>query len=238
MPIRPLLLILILALVTAASGCDEKPPPEESADEVAPASLTVGVTHQRPESLTFSVDGSTIVVETFVVTFGVTELYLCEEASARGFEWIRSAYAHVPSTGTRLGTVFAEDLTTASDAAQIVGDFEPIHGTYCSAVLVAAPADGDVLNSTTTSTEELRGNSLIVAGTIDGEPFRWTTSKPFLARIPLQHLEVGPGSSAQLLFDKRLDETLFIGLTELETDEERAETILQRLIHGVSRWTR
>ncbi len=229
-------LILAVALLGLVAGCKEDEAHETPDSEPAPAAVTVGVIHQRPESLAFRVDSHAITIDTLVITFGVTELHLCEETSF-GWSLIPEAYAHVPSTGTRLGTVFAEDLTSPPGSAQIVGEFEPIHGTYCSTVLVAAPADDDVLNLSAMPRDELIGNTLVVSGTIDDEPFRWATSYAALARVPLERVSIEPGTTVQLLFDKTVSPELFDGVVSLETDEARARTVLKRLMETVTRWS-
>lgn len=233
-----IVVLAIAALLLALSpGCEPDPPASSKTEEPPPPTVTIGVIHQHPADLRFVVDGRTIALETFVVTFGVTELHLCEEALF-DLQIIPSAHAHVPSTGTRLGTVFAEDLMSAPGTAQIVGDFEPINGTYCRAVLVAAPADDDVVNLSPLPGDELVGNSAVIAGTIDGEPFRWATSHRVLARVALDDETIETGADMQLLFDKRVERELFAEVFEEESDSRRAEVVLERLMTTVERWSR
>jgi hypothetical protein len=154
--------------------------------------------------------------------------------------------AHVPSSATRLGTPYVEDLLAKPGSAKIIGEIAPPLGRWCRVVPVVAPADSDVMNSTSVRTEEMVGTSLLIrgatrkAGEKDGDwkPFTWKTD----ARTTVDLQAVDPrsgespiglessGASAMLLVDKSLGpETFGVGEAIETPGPKAAEAILKRL---------
>lgn len=98
-------------------------------------------------------------VDHWVVTVSAIELHQCMEPVA--WSWIPSAYAHVPSSSTRLGTPVAEDLARLGGGARIIGEISPPPGRYCRAYAVFSPADDDLLNMSALPTSVLEGNTAL-----------------------------------------------------------------------------
>ena len=154
--------------------------------------------------------------------------------------------AHVPSSATRLGTPYVEDLLAKPGSAKIIGEIAPPLGRWCRVVPVVAPADSDVMNSTSVRTEEMVGTSLLIrgatkqAGQSDEEwtSFTWKTD----ARTTVDLQAIDPrsgesplglessGASAMLLVDKTLGPDTF-GVDEAidKPGPKAAEAILKKL---------
>lgn len=157
--------------------------------------------------------------------------------------FIGRAHAHVPSSATRLGTPFVEDLLSPSDRARIIGEIAPPLAQWCTVAAVVAPADDDVLNTTDLSTEAAVGASLVVRGRWrhqrkdegDGwRDFEWRTDTARAVEMPAVDPRSGqsplvldaPGDSVMLLIDKDVTpETFAVD----PTAEDPAATVLKRL---------
>lgn len=198
-------------------------------------------------------DGAEIEVqEAYLVVSGI-EAHLCEpEQASKGSSleelFIGTAYAHVPSSATRLGTPFVEDLL-AEGKARIVGEIAPPLGEYCRIFAVVSPADDDVRNLSALDTADIVGKSLLLRGRVrPGPDAEW---KPFAASsdarnvVPLEAIDPSsgdsplrlddPSQSKMMLLDKTITPALFAGLTSEQladstlADSTAANTVLERL---------
>ena len=223
------------------------------------ASLRLGVIHHLdgiPSGgpVEWTMEGTTVQIEEAYLVVSAIEAHACEPgvddyktpAGPRMLndlsDWVVShAYAHVPSSATRLGTPFVENLLGESGRAQIIGSIAPPPAAYCELHAIVAPADRDVANSTSVRTEAIRGKSLLVRGRtrVDGaddwEDFEFGTDSARAIELRAINPSTGESplvldsstASAMLLIDKRVDPTLF---EVAEYDTAAANTILERLI--------
>lgn len=153
---------------------------------------------------------------------------------------VSPARAHVPSSATRLGTPFVEDLLAEGGRAQIIGAIAPPPAAYCRLHAIVAPADRDVANPTSVATETIRGESLLIRGRwrpSDGDEwqtFEMTTDATRAIELRAVDPRTGehplvlekPGASAMILIDKRIDPSVFDVSVR---DADAADTILERL---------
>ncbi len=161
----------------------------QAASEIASVTVSVGYIHQfqdPPE--TTNVENSATppepilrartknneeieITEFYLITSAV-ELHVCEKDYDPTFgkleriqQWlIPSAYAHVPSSATRLGVPFVENLLAAQNQARIVGSIAPPVHNYCRLYAILSPADDDILNLTQLDNEQIEHKTMRVSG--------------------------------------------------------------------------
>ncbi|QED29408.1 hypothetical protein FRD01_19650 [Microvenator marinus] len=161
--------LLVLMCVGGTLGCEQAPAPVQADRPTVALGVRV-LTENIPP-----IEGWEL--QAWVMTLSAVELHLCEEVA---WSFVPSAWAHVPSSSTRLGTPVVEDLTRGSGGARIIGEISPPPGRYCKAYAVFSPADDDVLNMTPLSTSMVEGaTSLRVLRKPDQEPLvqRWEGKK-------------------------------------------------------------
>lgn len=164
-------------------------------------------------------------------------------------DWlIPPAFAHVPSSATRLGTPFVEDLL-APGQARVIDEIAPPMASYCSLYAIVSPADDDIVNLTDLNTAEMVGKTMLLRGRYrsggggDAQEADWqdfeSVSK---ARDIIQVDAIDPQSgtsplkldsanaSRMLLLDKRISPDLFDDLTlEDFNGPTAANRVLERL---------
>jgi hypothetical protein len=223
------------------------------------ASMSFGYIHELedlepggPVTMTTDAGAEIEIQEAYLVVSGI-EAHLCEpEQASKGSSleelFIGTAWAHVPSSATRLGTPFVEDLL-AEGKARIVGEIAPPLGDYCRIYAVVSPADDDVRNLSALDTADIVGKSLLLRGRFrTGADAEWQTfSSSSDARdvVPLEAIDPStgatplrledPSQSKMILLDKTVTPALFAGLTpeqlagSSEADATAAQTVLERL---------
>ena len=190
--------------------------------------MSVAYGHAANDSL----EVGEVALDEVVVVVSAVELHTCAadtDGSSFRFELVPSAHAHVPSSSTRLGVPAAAALFEGREASRVIGELSVPLERFCSAWIVLAPADDDVLNVTTIDDATLVGSTLVAAspdGTVS------TTSSTRLIEVelsdpnkpgPLQFDK--PGSGPMLLFDlsiEPIDE-------QPPTDTEMADFLLERV---------
>jgi hypothetical protein len=190
------------------------------------------------------IDGAWLVVSAL-------EAHLCEpELTRQKGTWldraenlvIPSAHAHVPSSATRLGVPFVEDLFGRAGKASIVGEVAPPLGEYCTLYAIVSPADDDVLNLTELPTSEVEGKSLVLEGVIQTgegeEPFVSTSNRRDVVPLPAIDPNTGVAplaledaqSSQMVLLQKTVSQALFKDISpEAFQSSEAADIVLDRL---------
>lgn len=169
-------------------------------------------------------------------------------------DWLISpAFAHVPSSATRLGTPFVENLL-APGQARIIDEIAPPMASYCRLYAIVSPADDDIVNLTDLDTADIVGKTLLLRGRYraateaagaGGPPEKpvWHDFEsvsearniiemdafdPQTGQAPLT-LDKG-NKSRMLLLDKRVSPDLFDGLARDEFDTPAAANqVLERL---------
>lgn len=197
-------------------------------------------------------DAGRIEVRAAYLVVSAVELHACEpgldDYDSPGAPLLNSiwplfggtARAHVPSSSTRLGTPFVDDLLGKPDSASIVGEISPPLAAYCRLYAVVAPADRDVVNSTSLPTDDIVGKSLLVRGRFKPKPDAdWRdfeiaadTARPIeinavdpqTGQSPL--VLKSPDRSVMLLLDKTIRPSTF---STDPTADHAASDILDRL---------
>lgn len=196
-------------------------------------------------------DGAQIEVQEAYLVISALEAHLCEPNRPAGGQkegwldpierlFIGTAHAHVPSSATRLGTPFVEDML-AEGRARIVGEIAPPLGEYCKIYAVIAPADDDVMNRSALPIEDIVGKSMLVRGrykTSEADDWQTFESSSDARRVvPLEAIDpntgehplelADPGQTKMMLIDKTVSPALFADLSADQLDQA-AETILER----------
>lgn len=229
-----------------------------------------GIPEGGPVSLDLA-DGTRVEVQQAYLVVSAIEAHLCEPAASgesghngilpaktahpRVFtllgDWLLPpAYAHVPSSATRLGTPFVEDLL-APGQARVIDEIAPPMASYCSLFAVVSPADDDIVNLTELGTDEIVGKTMLLRGRYragDGsaktaQDSAWQDFEsasqardiiqidaidPQTGRAPLS-LDTA-NASRMMLLDKRISPDLFNGLAREDfTGPEAANRVLKRL---------
>ncbi len=242
----------------------------QAASEVASVTVSIGYIHQfQTPQATPSPEGSEppsdrilraraknneeIEITEFYLITSAVELHICEQGYDPTFgrleriqQWlIPSAYAHVPSSATRLGVPFVENLLAAQNQARIVGSIAPPVYDYCRMYAILSPADDDILNLTKLDTEQIEHKTMRVAGRFrvdteqEWQPFVLESDErrvvemkliaPDTGKQPLS-LAVSKGH-ALILIEKTVGRDLF---TDIEIDSlldgTAASTVLDRVI--------
>lgn len=166
--------------------------------------------------------GDLITIEHIALVVSALELHRCAPTNIHSTlhdRLIPSAHAHVPSSATRFGTPWVEDLLATPGNARMVGGVAPPPGTYCELHIILAPADDDVINITALSPDEIDGHTLLIRGTFQRgsrtspvEPFEWTSSYRGVVSLPLTDPQTGesplrldsPDRQLLFLLDKRI----------------------------------
>lgn len=250
--------LLLLGLITSASCREPSAPPRAMDAQTTQAQVTLGYIHHNdhapkdtqdaasPAQWTLS-DGTRVELERFLWVISDVELHACEPKPKRSARWpslISTAYAHVPTSSTRHGAPYVEDLLSPPDRARIVGELGPPMGQYCAIYTVIAPADDDVINATATPTEELIGKSYWLKGRLKRpEAAEWSAfdlsgqlksialidainPKDAHAQLTLDEQR----SSAFILLDKTLEAGTFEPLIQgAKPDTASAQAIVTRL---------
>lgn len=269
--LEPSLSLLILTLSVLGASCQRPSSPQPTqAAQPTQAQVTLGYIHHderasapdapqaqekdpqppQPPQWTLS-DGTRLELEQFLWVISDVELHACEpKAPERALRWpwlISSAYAHVPTSSTRHGAPYVEDLLFAPERARIVGELGPPMGQYCAIYTVIAPADADVINATATSTEALLGKSYWIKGRLmrpsaqAWEDFDLSGELKLVARVeginpkdaqaPLTLAAQTP--SAFILLDKTIKASTFEPLIQGDKpDTASAQAIITRLAQG------
>ena len=162
-----LLSIACSVVVLLCCSCEQKP-------RVRPTGkVSFGLSHQtqgKPPVHLQLADGE-VEIDEAVLVVSAFELHLCPGKEGRRLSdlLVPPVYAHVASSGTRLGVPYAETLLENSGAAKMVGEIAPPLGTYCRGYAVVAPADTDVVNISGIDTADLVGSTLVVRGRLRPE---------------------------------------------------------------------
>ncbi len=219
---------LVLCIVTAFSiSCEE---PSDTVPRWEPPKLAVGLMAAREseEPLRFEDDGIEYEIEEFVVVVSAVELHLCEVAA--NF-WISPAYAHVPSSATRLGTPVVDDVMRTGGFARIFGEIAPPSGRYCEVWVVITPADDDVVNLTNVGLEDVFEKSAVAVGRWregagEWQEKTWTTSLRALQKIETD-FRLKDGEQEQLILTKEMQDAALAAPVEgVEADDIAARFLL------------
>ena len=241
---------IVWAASMVAMGCQPAPALEERAQ----GRVTLGVIHHAADR---SADRNTPIgsieradgllrLGVLAIVIAEIELHTCAFAppAEAGLWFVPEARAHVPSSATRLGAPFVEDLLGRPDRAQIFGEIAPpVPHDYCHLWAIVAPADEDVVNTTQdVDTQTIVGHSAIVEGAwratreAPWQPFSYTLD--MRARYPVTLSKGGQKKaaltereqSAFWLIDKTIDARL---LEQLDPSSmasvEGAETLIARV---------
>jgi len=224
-PTRPLpgVIALVLLALCFSSSCQDPASSAQLEKHSPSVRVTLGNIHhveaqgegeQAHEggSITWSFEGGgQLRLDRFLIVVSDIELHAClptREKTRGAFLdlLIPEARAHVPSSATRLGTPYVEDLLGKPGSANILGEVAPPPMRYCELYTVIAPADDDVINLTDVATEELEGKSAMLAGAwresaeAEWESFSHTFSFKMLHKTAL--LDPKSGSAPLVLEDK------------------------------------
>lgn len=265
---KAVLAVLAALAIGVLPGCQE--PAEESDEQLKErlerkaaarpkkASLTIGSIHhfdsvEAGEPLRTSLDdGGELKVEEAYLVISAVEVHACEPgvddyespgSPLLNFLWPvfgGTAHAHVPSSSTRLGTPFVEDLLGKPGRARIVGEISPPLAAYCKVYAIVSPADRDVVNSTRLSTDEIVGKSLLVRGrwrksaSADWKTF--TIDSSASRAIGFDAIDPRAGESPLLLEEREQSEMFLIDKTIRPSlfavqpaEKDAAETIIERI---------
>lgn len=167
---------------------------------LAPPDDHDGTEHAVPREVTLQ-GGAQIRLEALVLVTSAVELHRCaptNELSRSIFEiLLPQAHAHVPSSATRQGTPYVEDLLSPPGAARMVGGIAPPPGDYCELHVILTPADDDAINLTSVLPEEIEDHTAMARGSWRSAPdepwreFEWTTDLRRVAVLPLEHPQSG-----------------------------------------------
>lgn len=242
----------------------------QAASEVASVTVSVGYIHkfqappQAPDLASATTPPDRIlraraknneeieVTEFYLITSAV-ELHICEQDYDPTFgrleriqQWlIPSAYAHVPSSATRLGVPFVEDLLAVQNQARIVGSIAPPVHDYCRLYAILSPADDDILNLTQLDTEQIEHKTMRVVGRFradaeqEWQPFLLESNERRVVEMKLiapntgkQPLSLAASKGhALVLIEKTVGHELLDDIeSEALLDGTAASTVLDRVI--------
>lgn len=246
-------LLIVAALLAsgaaqiACSGADSTDSSAEQAQPEARGSLSFGYIHELediPEGGPVKLrteDGAEIEITAAYLVISGIEVHLCEPGSEeskpsdeRGSLWplkpaidllIPQAFAHVPSSATRLGTPFVEDLLEPG-RARVIDEIAPPLASYCAFFAIIAPADDDVVNLSGLERAEIEGKSLLIQGRwrpdegAEWAEFRSTSAARDLVELAAEDPQTGAAplklsaddNSRMVLLDKLVSPELFAGL--------------------------
>lgn len=194
--------------------------------------------------------GEEIEIEQFYLVTSAMELHICEEGFDPSFgqrlqQWLLpTAHAHVPSSATRLGVPFVENLLAEPGLARIVGSIAPPLYNYCRLYAILSPADDDVLNLTSLEPDQIEHKTLLITGrfrtapehpwqpfSLDSTARRAIEMKLIAPDTGQQPLALAPSPGhALILIDKTIGAAIFDDL-EINSllDGSAASTVLDRL---------
>ncbi len=269
-PAKRLLVLLALLASSSLVGCHQPAKDSGAATPSAPqapprAAMNFGYYHSLdgvkpggPITVT-TAKGAQIEIQQAHMVIAAVEVHLCEpKTAANGVKegllepledlLVPPAYAHVPSSATRLGIPFVEDLLSKG-RARIVGEIAPPLANYCKLYAIVSPADRDVLNqSSTLDTGDIVGKSMLLSGRwrpdkdAQWTPFTSSTDTRDVVAIKATDPNTGasplkleqPGDSRMMLIDKTISPALFKGLTPEQLDGPgAAKLVLGRLEAGL-----
>lgn len=230
-----------IAALQFLTACDDAPSDgatdtirqlEARARERAPrVEVSMGYLHHhgddwpQDQAILTGPEGQEAELTRLLVVTSAIELHLCAPTNTLGAllldALVPTAHAHVPSSATRQGTPYVEDLLGPARATRMVGGIAPPQGDYCEMHVLLTPADDDIINLTGVPTSELEGLTALVEGRWRPTPdtpwkeFRWTYQGTQIARVPLLNPKDGsaplvlndPEDTALLLIDKSLSLT-------------------------------
>lgn len=234
----PVIALLTFAALLSSTGCDGAPSTgadetirelEARARQRAPqVEVSMGYLHHHGDDWPQGdvriegPEGQEATLTRLLVVTSAVELHLCAPTNTLGaalYDFLLpTAHAHVPSSATRQGTPYVEDLLGPARATRMVGGIAPPPGDYCEMHVLLTPADDDIINLTGVPTSELEGYTALVDGRwrpsedAPWQDFRWTHRDVHLARTPLLNPKDGsaplalnaPDATALLLLDKSL----------------------------------
>lgn len=239
-----------------AGGCENKRG-EESTSRPPRGKLQVGTIHRTDgwdDQLplrTETPEGDELKIREAYLVVAAVEIHACvpgNDYEPRGAPMLNGIYetfvpparAHVPSSTTRLGTPFVDDLLGEVGRARISGALAPPYAAYCEAHAVVAPGDADVVNSTSAATESIVGKSILVRGSrkspdsgswsdfeLEGGVRRTIEIEVVDPKTGEGHLVLSPSaSSAMLLFETTISPEVFA----VDPDEPGAASkVVERL---------
>ena len=256
--VLPILAISALTLLACQPDDRDLPPAAvETEPSVPPAEVSFGyihhlqgLDHQPLEPLVVELPEATLRLERLLFVISGVELHLCaptNQLATRLKELlIAPAHAHVPSSATRFGSPWVEDLLDRPGAARMAGGIAPPPGSYCEMHMILVPADDDAINLTSTPPEEIDGHTALISGqwrpqgAPDWRPFQWTSDLRTTRAIRLMDprsgahpLVLDEGTQVLLLLDKLLDPSLF-ATVEWSEEGPSFEPFLDDLARRVS----
>lgn len=232
-PLNRLSCALLLSCSFILTSCEaerHRAADPDGAPQQPPTEVSFGYIHhlrppaeveEPPRELTLA-EGAQIRLDDLVLVTSAVELHLCaptnELTRSTQSLFLPRAHAHVPSSATRHGTPYVEDLLSPAGAARMVGGIAPPAGDYCELHVILTPADDDAINLTDISPEEIEDHTAMVRGTWRARPdepwqdFQWSSELRRVAILPLFHPQSGQaplqlarrGSDVLLLLDKEL----------------------------------
>ena len=171
----------------------------------APTNISIAHSHGSPETTDWqwSTDDVDFRIDEMVWVNAAVELHVCEpDEWSLGDLIVAPLYAHVPSSGTRLGVPTVESFVSKQVGARVVGDLSPEPETFCRGYLVVAPADDDVMNLTDIATSDLLGSSFLLRGayrspaSAEWTPFDLRSDETFVFEFPLRNPTTGADTIA------------------------------------------
>ena len=247
----PLALLIMLLFFTACEPSTDQDRQRQATIEAlqeraqarpAAAETNFGYIHHLQEPLAHTpgmplaldLDGPQVEIQDMVLVISAMELHRCSVTNTLSrtlFDWlIPSADAHVPSSATRFGTPWVEDLLATPGAARMIGGIAPPLGTYCELHVILAPADDDVINITAVDPEEIENHTFLIRGrwrpdtSSPWRAFQWSDQRRQPVALPLINPHTGDSPvelqdpQVRLLF--LLDKTLSPDLLHQVTLED------------------
>jgi len=228
-----------------ASGCQQPPAPPTGP---LSAEITLGYTHRGDEEV--GEDGwweaehpeGELELDRWLLVISDVEVHACVPERTgwfNGFTLVPNAWAHVPSSATRLGTPFVEDLLAEDGRARILDEIAPPLMGYCALWVIVAPADDDVVNLTETTTEEVQGSTVVMSGrwrASSEEPWRtfaWSAIARGAYRVDAPIEVTASKASAFVLLDIERAATTFARIP-LEELERGGDAVAQRIVDAMA----
>ena len=182
--------------------------------------------HRPGSPLSLQIDGAEVEIDDMALVISAIELHRCSVTNTLSRSvlelLIPSAHAHVPSSATRFGTPWVEDLLATPGSARMIGGIAPPPGTYCELHVILAPADDDVINITPVDPEDIEDHTFLARGRWRPNPnspwntFTWSDQRRQPVALPMIDPRSGaspvelhdPEAQVLFLLDKTLSEDL------------------------------
>lgn len=219
------------------------------ASEQAPTEVSFGYIHHfgpgadepgadnqaAPREVEFA-EGAQLRLDDLVLVTSAVELHRCAPTNELSHLLqkllLPLAHAHVPSSATRQGTPYVEDLLRPAGAARMVGGIAPPPGDYCELHVLLTPADDDAINLSSVAPEEIEHHTAMARGHWRPGPdqpwqqFSWTSDLRRVAVLPLYHPQSGDSPLRLLATDSDvlllLDKEFPLSISELVSlDQEK-----------------